>query len=134
MAAVRERLVRPEEQLVLLFTAPLIAPPRDLGYIKGYLPGIRENGGRYTPRCGARGVHRAGDKLVFEPHVPSWWEEYDVDYRFGEALYRIRVYNRGAHDQPRVIVDGQETPGRTLSLSSGKATHGVEIYLGTSDG
>ena len=76
---------------------------------------------------GILGVHRAGDKLVFEPHVPSWWEEYSVDYRFGEALYRIRVYNQGAHNQPRIIVDGQETPGLTLSLSSGKATHGVEI-------
>lgn len=48
MAAVDERLVREDEQLVLLFTPPFDQTPRDPGYIKGYLPGIRENGGQYT--------------------------------------------------------------------------------------
>ena len=48
MVAVREYLVRPEDGLVLLFTPPFNATPKDPGYIKGYLPGIRENGGQYT--------------------------------------------------------------------------------------
>lgn len=48
MDAVRRRLVRPEEGLLLLFTPPFDKTPRDPGYIKGYLPGIRENGGQYT--------------------------------------------------------------------------------------
>ena len=33
---------------MLLFTPPFDKTPRDPGYIKGYLPGIRENGGQYT--------------------------------------------------------------------------------------
>ncbi|MBE7556011.1 MAG: cellobiose phosphorylase [Anaerolineales bacterium] len=48
MAAVLERLVRWDERLILLFTPPFDKTPRDPGYIKGYLPGIRENGGQYT--------------------------------------------------------------------------------------
>jgi cellobiose phosphorylase len=48
MAALAEQLVRPEERLILLFTPPLDKTPRDPGYIKGYVPGIRENGGQYT--------------------------------------------------------------------------------------
>ncbi|MEO8392309.1 MAG: glucoamylase family protein, partial [Chloroflexota bacterium] len=48
MAAVIERLVRSEEQLVLLFTPPFDKTAHDPGYIKGYPPGIRENGGQYT--------------------------------------------------------------------------------------
>lgn len=48
MQSVSERLVRPEEGLILLFTPPFNRTPRDPGYIKGYLPGIRENGGQYT--------------------------------------------------------------------------------------
>jgi cyclic beta-1,2-glucan synthetase len=48
MDAVRRLLVRPEDHLVLLFTPPLDKTPHDPGYIKGYLPGIRENGGQYT--------------------------------------------------------------------------------------
>jgi cyclic beta-1,2-glucan synthetase len=48
MQSVSERLVLPEERLILLFTPPFDKTPRDPGYIKGYLPGIRENGGQYT--------------------------------------------------------------------------------------
>jgi len=46
--AVRANLVRRDAQLVLLLTPPFDRMSRDPGYIKGYLPGIRENGGQYT--------------------------------------------------------------------------------------
>lgn len=48
MASVREYLIRYGDDLVLLFTPPFDKTPRDPGYIKGYLPGVRENGGQYT--------------------------------------------------------------------------------------
>ena len=48
MAAVEEYLVRRGDGLVLLFTPPFDRIPLDPGYIKGYLPGVRENGGQYT--------------------------------------------------------------------------------------
>jgi cyclic beta-1,2-glucan synthetase len=48
MQSVLDRLVRPQDRLILLFTPPFDKTPRDPGYIKGYLPGIRENGGQYT--------------------------------------------------------------------------------------
>jgi len=46
--SVLDRLVRPEDRLLLLFTPPFDNTARNPGYIKGYLPGIRENGGQYT--------------------------------------------------------------------------------------
>ena len=48
MQSVQERLVREEEGMLLLFTPPFDKTPQDPGYIKGYLPGVRENGGQYT--------------------------------------------------------------------------------------
>jgi cyclic beta-1,2-glucan synthetase len=48
MAAVDQQLVRRDERLVLLFAPPFDRTPLDPGYIKGYPPGIRENGGQYT--------------------------------------------------------------------------------------
>jgi cyclic beta-1,2-glucan synthetase len=48
MAAVEEMLVRSAEGLVLLFTPPFDKGALQPGYIKGYVPGIRENGGQYT--------------------------------------------------------------------------------------
>ena len=48
MAAVERELIRPEHGLALLFTPPFDHTLLDPGYIKGYPPGIRENGGQYT--------------------------------------------------------------------------------------
>jgi len=48
MASVEAQLVRPDDGLALLFTPPFDRTPLDPGYIKGYPPGIRENGGQYT--------------------------------------------------------------------------------------
>ncbi|MBO0698572.1 MAG: glycosyl transferase family 36, partial [Zavarzinella sp.] len=42
------RLVDRENRLAKLFTPPFDAGPLAPGYIKGYVPGIRENGGQYT--------------------------------------------------------------------------------------
>ena len=48
MDAVRAHLVRRDAQIVLLLTPPFDRMAHDPGYIKGYLPGVRENGGQYT--------------------------------------------------------------------------------------
>jgi cyclic beta-1,2-glucan synthetase len=48
MDAVRAHLVRRDARIVLLLTPPFDRMTHDPGYIKGYLPGIRENGGQYT--------------------------------------------------------------------------------------
>jgi cyclic beta-1,2-glucan synthetase len=48
MQSVEEYLVRPGDDLILLFTPPFDKTSLDPGYIKGYLPGVRENGGQYT--------------------------------------------------------------------------------------
>jgi cyclic beta-1,2-glucan synthetase len=48
MAAVAQQLLPRDSRLALLFTPPFDHTPLDPGYVKGYPPGIRENGGQYT--------------------------------------------------------------------------------------
>jgi cyclic beta-1,2-glucan synthetase len=48
MAAVERELIHPQDGLALLFAPPFDQTRLDPGYIKGYPPGIRENGGQYT--------------------------------------------------------------------------------------
>jgi hypothetical protein len=48
MDAVQAHLVRRDARIVLLLTPPFDRMAHDPGYIKGYLPGVRENGGQYT--------------------------------------------------------------------------------------
>src|SRR5262249_26493297 len=48
MAALDDKLVRRDPGMILLFTPPFDKGSLQPGYIKGYVPGIRENGGQYT--------------------------------------------------------------------------------------
>jgi cellobiose phosphorylase len=48
MQAVDERLIRPDAGLIRLFDPPFDQSSLNPGYIKGYFPGVRENGGQYT--------------------------------------------------------------------------------------
>jgi cyclic beta-1,2-glucan glucanotransferase len=48
MAAMDRRLVRRDAQLIQLLDPPFDKSHLEPGYIKGYVPGVRENGGQYT--------------------------------------------------------------------------------------
>ena len=48
MESLYKRLVKSDEQLILLLDPPFDKSALDPGYIKGYVPGVRENGGQYT--------------------------------------------------------------------------------------
>ncbi len=94
MQSVMQRLVRPQEGLSLLFTPPFDRSTRDPGYIKGYLPGIRENGGQYTHAATwtALAFARLGDGekagLLFDMLNPI----FHSDTVQKAAAYRIEPY------------------------------------------
>lgn len=48
MASLEQQLIRHDDGIALLFTPPFDQTPLDPGYIKGYPPGLRENGGQYS--------------------------------------------------------------------------------------
>ena len=48
MEAVNQHLVQRDAKLIQLLDPPFDQSPLNPGYIKGYVPGVRENGGQYT--------------------------------------------------------------------------------------
>jgi cyclic beta-1,2-glucan synthetase len=48
MRALEQLLVLDDARIVKLLTPPFDVMPEDPGYIKGYVPGVRENGAQYT--------------------------------------------------------------------------------------
>ena len=48
MEALDQRLVRRDSRIIQLLDPPFDKSSLDPGYIKGYVPGVRENGGQYT--------------------------------------------------------------------------------------
>ena len=48
LRSLEEHLVREDARLIMLLTPPFDRTTHDPGYIKGYVPGVRENGAQYT--------------------------------------------------------------------------------------
>ena len=48
MEAVHEHLILHDDRLITLLTPPFDTAPINPGYIKGYVPGVRENGGQFS--------------------------------------------------------------------------------------
>ena len=48
MKAMERELISEKEGIIRLLTPPFVNTPNDPGYIKGYVAGVRENGGQYT--------------------------------------------------------------------------------------
>ena len=48
LESVDEKLVRTDDGVILLFTPPFDQGKLQPGYVRGYVPGVRENGGQYT--------------------------------------------------------------------------------------
>ena len=206
MRAMDRQLVREDARLIMLLTPPFDKGAHDPGYIRGYLPGVRENGAQYTHgalwavmatamsgdnnrafalyqminplthgdsakaietykvepyvvaadvytakghvgrggwtwytgsaswmyRVGLEhllGFTREGDVLRINPSVPDAWPEFEISYRFGNAVYEITVRNpslvrkRGA----RVSVDGVERTSNTIPLIDDGQRHVVVV-------
>lgn len=209
MAAVEEYLIRRGDGLVILFTPPFDKGKLDPGYIKGYVPGVRENGGQYThaalwtliafailgdgeragelfsllnpvnhsstraglhkykvepyvavgdvyavpPHTGRGGwtwytgsagwMYRAGlesiigfklrgAKLSIDPCIPRWWREFEITYRRGSTLYRIKVENPlGVSRGVAVLeLDGAAQADGQIALADDRQQHFVRVVLG----
>lgn len=95
-------LVREDEGLVLLFTPPFDQTEPSPGYIKGYPPGVRENGGQYTHAAMwfAMALARRGDgtravELLRMLNPIEHTREPEAVWRYGIEPYVIAgdVYN-----------------------------------------
>ncbi|QEG29966.1 N,N'-diacetylchitobiose phosphorylase [Gemmata obscuriglobus] len=202
-------LVDRDARLVKLFAPPFDRGTLEPGYIKGYVPGIRENGGQYThaaiwlvqalaglgrgteavalwnmlnplahaatpegvelykvepyvvaadvygvaPHVGRGGwtwytgsaswLYRAaletilgftkrGDRLSFDPRVPSEWGEFEIEYRHGGTVYRCRVENpdRVESGVREVWLNGTQLPELAILLRDDGREHAVRVVLG----
>jgi cyclic beta-1,2-glucan synthetase len=207
MAAVEEYLIRRGDGLVILFTPPFDKGHLDPGYIKGYVPGVRENGGQYThaaiwtmiaysmlgdgeragelftllnpinhsstraglhkykvepyvavgdvyavpPHNGRGGwtwytgsagwMYRAGlesilgfklqkDRLAIDPCVPRWWREFEIVYRRGRAVYRIKVENPLGVSRGVVSLEVDGVVQDAITVIDDEKTHNVRIVMG----
>jgi cyclic beta-1,2-glucan synthetase len=209
MSAVDEYLIRRGDGLIVLFTPPFDKSKLDPGYVKGYVPGVRENGGQYThaalwtviafamlgdgdragelfsllnpinhsstraglhkykvepyvamgdvyavpPHTGRGGwtwytgsagwMYRAaveyilgfkleGERLRIDPCIPRGWREFEITYRHGKTIYRIKVENPHALNNgvASLELDGARQSNADVLLTSDGQTHEVRVVMG----
>ena len=72
------------------------------------------------------------DRLEINPCVPRWWRDFEITYRRGGAVYRIKVENplgvsRGVVN---VEVDGVVQTDSAFTVVDDEKTHNVRIVMG----
>lgn len=89
MQQVDQQLVNRKDKLIQLFTAPFDKSNLNPGYIKGYIPGVRENGGQYTHAAIWSVMAFA---LIGE--TDKAWELFDLlnPVKHGETAEQIAIY------------------------------------------
>ncbi len=101
-----ENLVLEEEKMALLLKPPFDGGEKDPGYIKGYPPGVRENGGQYSHAAMwlAKALAMAGDgeravKLLtwLNPIIHSRNPEEVLKYKTEPYTVAADVYNLEGH-------------------------------------
>lgn len=89
MRAVDELLVSRKQGLIRLLDPPFDASDANPGYIKGYVPGVRENGGQYTHAAiwAAMAFARLGK-------AEKAWEAFDIinPVRHADSADKARIY------------------------------------------
>jgi cyclic beta-1,2-glucan synthetase len=209
MNAVRDHLIQRDDRLIQLFNPPFNHTEHDPGYIKGYPPGIRENGGQYThaaiwaiwafaamgkgtfaeslfrlinpiyhsetsekathyrvepyvvvadvystpPHTGRGGwtwytgssgwmyrlgveailgIQRVGTNLRIDPATNAKWESYEVEYRYGETLYKIKVLNPNhvEHGVKKVLLDDKLLESNFVPLVDDGRQRTITVILG----
>ena len=75
------------------------------------------------------GLRLEVDKLHFAPCVPAQWKSFQVQYRYRETVYDIRVLlTPEPEGGPRLSVDGVELPGPVITLVDDGRQHAIEVH------
>ncbi len=92
--SLQRELVDPEYDIIRLLHPPFVNTPHDPGYIKGYVAGVRENGGQYShAACWViRAMAEAGrrqDAAKLLQHLSPIWHSRDAE---AVARYQVEPY------------------------------------------
>ncbi|HEX6644996.1 MAG TPA: glucoamylase family protein, partial [Gemmatimonadales bacterium] len=107
MASLEKHLVREDARLIMLLTPAFDATPLDPGYIKGYLPGVRENGAQYTHAALwavlATALRGAGDRAfelfqMINPLTHARTADEVATYKVEPYVVAADVYSAAGHE------------------------------------
>jgi cyclic beta-1,2-glucan synthetase len=206
MGSAYQHLIKKDQTVIKLFDPPFDRAIPNPGYIRGYLPGVRENGGQYThaavwlimaaaaledkqrtydlieminplnhgsTRAGIEkyktepyviaadvyavenhegmggwtwytgsagwmyqllaesffGLKRTANRLTLKPCIPGHWQNWDIDYRFGDTNYHLVFEKNKSITQISVKIDGVQQDSGDVLLVNDQVGHEVIVSV-----
>lgn len=72
------------------------------------------------------GIQKEGNVLRIRPSVPNGWVSYDVEYKYLDTLYKIKVNFTDNND---IVVDGDKINKDFITLKNDKRLHAVVVNI-----
>ena len=70
------------------------------------------------------------DRLEIDPCVPRWWRDFEIVYRRGRAVYRIKVENPLGVSRGVVSLEVDGVAQSVIELVDDDKTHNVRVVMG----
>lgn len=73
------------------------------------------------------GFVKENNYLRIEPNVPSDWKNYELEYKYMDTLYKIKVNLK--EDKNSIMVDGEKINSNSIKLKNDKRIHAVIVNI-----
>ena len=71
------------------------------------------------------GIKKEGNTLRFKPSVPTTWKSFEVEYKYLDTLYKIKVNLNSKNDG--ILVDGDKINKNYITLKNDKRIHAIIV-------
>ena len=84
-------------------------------------------------KCGIEdilGMKIKNKELYFEPCIPKDWNEYSIQYKYGESIYNIKVRNISKNKEvEKIYLNGINVESKKIKLENNGRINEVEVII-----
>lgn len=73
------------------------------------------------------GFKKEGNILIIEPSVPTDWKNFEIEYKYLDTLYKIKVNLKA--ERNNIMVDGEPVHSNAIKLKNDKRIHAVIVNM-----
>lgn len=75
------------------------------------------------------GFKKSDNKIILSPLIKDGWDEFEIEYKYKNTVYKIKVMNNIKTGTSRMIVDGILTDGNSFELVDDGGIHFIEYTI-----
>lgn len=73
------------------------------------------------------GFIKEGNTIRFNPHLPSGWKSFEIEYHYLDTIYKIKV--NVTVDKEDIILDGEKLDKNYVTIKNDKRIHAVVVNV-----